>query len=147
MCQCKNCKSENTVKSGFVRGKQRYKCKECGYNFVLGDARTNEKIAATKAMVVLLYSMAKGSYNMLGKIFGRDRSLIYRWIKEAGLNVKEPVVDGEITEIQFDEMWHFIASKKQNFGLSKPLMAAAGKLLPGYSVVVILQRSDDYMTR
>jgi insertion element IS1 protein InsB len=31
------------VKSGKVRGKQRYKCKECGYNFVIGDARTNEK--------------------------------------------------------------------------------------------------------
>jgi transposase-like protein len=43
MSVCKNCKSEEVVKSGKVRGKQRYKCKDCGYNFVNGDERTNEK--------------------------------------------------------------------------------------------------------
>jgi transposase len=67
MPECKNCKSEKVVKSGKVRGKQRYKCKECGYYFVIGDNnRTNEKIAALKALCVLFYSLAKDSYNMLG---------------------------------------------------------------------------------
>lgn len=47
---CKNCKSEKVVRNGIVRGKQRYRCKECGYNFVEGDGRANEKIAAKKAM-------------------------------------------------------------------------------------------------
>ena len=45
---------------------------------------------------------------MLGKIFGRNRSLIYRWIREAGFRTAEPAIDGEITQIEFDEMWHFI---------------------------------------
>ena len=147
MVECKNCKAEEVVKSGRVRGKQRYKCKECGYHFVIGDERTNEKILAMKALCVLLYSLGKGSYNMLGKLFGRNRSLIYRWIREAGLNTEEPRVEGEIKEIEFDEMWHYIESKKQNFGLSKPLTAAAGELLPGFWVVVIAQHSDDFMTR
>ena len=140
---CKNCSSNKISKNGIVRGKQRYKCKECGYNFVVGDERTNDKIIALKAMVVLFYALAKGSYNMLGTIFGRNRSLIYRWIKEAGLSFDEPTIDGEIKEIEFDEMWHFIGSKKTNFGLSKPLTVVAGKLSPGYSVVVMLQRSND----
>jgi len=143
MRECKNCKSEKTVKSGRVRGKQRYKCKECGYNFVIGDERTNEKIAALKALCVLLYSLGKGSYNMMGKLFGRNRSLIYRWIREAGLNAEEPAINGEITQIEFDEMWHFIQSKKTNFGSSKPLTVAAGELSPGFSVVVIAQHSED----
>jgi len=142
MCECKNCQSKKVVKSGKVREKQRYKCKECGYNFVIGDERTNEKIAALKALCVLLYSLAKGSYNMMGKLFGRNRSLIYRWIREAGINTAEPAIDGEISEIEFDEMWHFIQSKKRNFGLSKPLTVATGKLSPGFSVVVIAQHSD-----
>ena len=145
--KCKNCNNERIVKNGKVRNKQRYKCRECGINFVLGDERSNEKVVALKALVVLFYSLAKGSYNMLGKIFGRDRSLIYRWIKEAGLSFDDPVIDGEIKEIEFDEMWHFINSKKTNFGSSKPLIAAQGKLLPGYSVVVILQPSNDCITR
>ena len=142
MSECKNCKSENTVKSGKVRGKQRFKCKECGYNFVIGDGRTNEKIAALKALCVLFYSLGKGSYNMLGKLLGRNRSLIFRWIREAGLNTEEPAINEEITQIEFDEMWHFIQSKKENFGSSKPLTAVAGELLPGFSVVVIAQPSD-----
>jgi transposase-like protein len=142
MCECKNCKSEKVVKSGKVRGKQRYKCKECGYNFVIGDDRTNEKIVALKALCVLLYSLGKGSYNMMGKLFGRNRSLIYRWIREAGLNTEEPIIDGEITQIEFDEMWHFIESKKQNFGSSKPLTVVAGELSPGFSVVVIAQHLE-----
>jgi transposase len=147
MCECKNCKSEKVVKSGKVRGKQRYKCKECGYNFVIGDERTNEKIAALKALCVLLYSLGKGSYNMMGKLFGRNRSLIYRWIREAGINTEEPSINGEITQIEFDEMWHFIQSKKLNFGSSKPLTVAAGELSPGFSVVVIAQPLDGSTTR
>ena len=142
MRECKNCKSERIVKSGKVRGKQRFKCKECGYNFVDGDERTNEKIAALKALCVLLYSLGEGSYNMMGKLFGRNRSLIYRWIREAGLNTDEPTINGEIRQIEFDEMWHFIQRKKENFGSSKPLTVAAGELSPGFSVVVISQHSD-----
>ena len=144
---CKNCKGERVVKSGRVRDKQRYKCKECGYHFVVGDERTNEKIVALKALCVLFYSLGKGSYNMLGKLFGRNRSLIYRWIREAGLSTDEPKIDGEITQIEFDEMWHFIQRKKENFGSSKPLTAAAGELSPGFSVVVIALHSEGSTTK
>lgn len=38
MVKCKKCQSENIVKNGKVRGKQRYLCKDCRYNFVEGDA-------------------------------------------------------------------------------------------------------------
>ena len=142
MLECKKCKSEKVVKSGTVRGKQRYMCKGCKYNFVVGDERTNEKIAALKALCVLIYSLGKGSYNMMGKLFGRDRSLIYRWIREAGLNTEEPSINGEIAQIEFDEMWHFIQSKKLTFGSSKLLTAVAGELSPGFSVIVIVQHSN-----
>jgi len=135
------------VKNGKVRGKQRYKCKECNYNFVEGDARTDNKIAALKALCVILYALAKGSYNMLGKVFERDRSLICRWIKEAGLRMSEPVPGGEIRELEFDEMWHFVERKKTSFGSSKPLIAAHGELLPGCLALVILQPSDGSMTK
>jgi hypothetical protein len=83
---------------------------------------------------------------MLGKRFGRNRLLIYWWIREAGLLTEEPAIDGEIKEIEFDEMWHFINSKKESFGSSKPL-TAAGKLSHGFSAVVIAQRSDDGTTK
>ena len=50
---CKKCGRENYVKNGKARGKQRYLCKECGYNFIEGDRKTNEKIKARKAMCII----------------------------------------------------------------------------------------------
>ena len=35
---CKNCHSDQVIKNGFVRSKQRYRCKSCGCNFVLSDS-------------------------------------------------------------------------------------------------------------
>jgi transposase-like protein len=113
MIHCKKCKSTKTVKSGFVRQKQRYLCKDCGCNFVEGDTRTNATVIAMKAMIVLFYSLAKGSYTMLGKIFGVSPSLIYRWIRDAGTSLPPVKISGEITEIEFDEMWHFIKKKEK----------------------------------
>ena len=147
MPSCKKCGSERTVKNGVVAGKQRYHCKDCECNFREGDKRTNEKIAAKKALCVLLYAMAKGSYRMMGRILRIDHTLVYRWIREYGEGLPEPEISGEIKEMEFDEMWHYIGSKKENFGSSKPLTVVQGELWPGYSAVVILQPSSVSMKR
>jgi len=147
MPKCKRCGCEKSVKNGKVDGKQRYKCKDCGYNYREGDERTNEKIAAKKALCILLYAMAKGSYRMMGRLLKIDHTQVYRWIRAYGESLPEPEVPGEITEMEFDEMWHFIGSKKESFGSSRPLTVAHGELWPGYSAVVILQPSEDSTTR
>ena len=146
MLICKKCGSDKSVKNGVVGGKQRYKCKKCGCNFREGDQRTNEKVMAKKALCILLYSMAKGSFRMMGRILGIDHTLVYRWVRAYGESLPEPEVSGDIQEIEFDEMWHFIKSKKTNFGSSKPLIVAQGDLWPGCSAVVMLQHSGDSMT-
>ena len=58
-----------------------------------------------------------------------------------------PVIADDIREIDFDEMWHFIQSKERSAGSSKPWIIAQGEPLPGYSVVVMLQHSNDSMTK
>jgi transposase len=113
MLSCKRCGSEQTVKNGKVREKSRYKCKQCGLNFVEGDRRGNESLAVKKALAVILYSLGKASFNMLGKIFGHSPSLLYRWIVEKIAKLPEPAIQGDIKEMEFDEMWHFIGSKRQ----------------------------------
>lgn len=147
MISCKRCKSERAVKNGEVRGKQRYRCKSCGYNFIEGDGRMNESLAVKKALAVILYSLSKTSYSMLGHIFGVSRSLTYRWIEEEAAKLPEPVVSGTIKEMEFDEMWHFIGSKKTKSGSSRRWIVAQGELLPGWSAVVILQPSSASTTR
>lgn len=141
MPKCKKCGSGCVVKNGFVRNKQRYYCKDCGLNFVEGDARTNSAITARNALIVLLYSMGKISFNMLGKIFDMYPSQVYRLIVKAGKDLPDQTPSGEIKEIEIDEMWHFIQQKKRNFGSLRPLIAAQGELWPGCSAIVMLQLS------
>jgi hypothetical protein len=135
------------LRAGLCVGNNGTNGKDCGIHFVEGDARTNDKIIALKALCVVFYSLGKGSYNMLGKIFGRNRSLIYRWIREAGLHTEPPSINGEIKQIEFDEMWHFVETKKENFGSSKPLIAVAGGRTHGFSAVVLAQLFDDCTTK
>ena len=141
MPTCKKCGSGQAVKNGVVGGRQRYRCKECGCNYRVGDRRTDDGTAAKKAMCVLLYSMAKGSLRALGRIFGRSHTLIYRWVREFGEGLPEPEVSGEVREMEFDEMWHFVESKKTSFGSSRRLIAAHGEPWPGCSAIVMLRPS------
>ena len=137
----KKCGSGQAVKNGIVAGRQRYRCKDCGCNFRPGDGRTNDGTAAKKAMCILLCSMAKGSFRMLGRMFDRSHSLIYRWVREFGESLPEPEVPGGVAEMEFDEMWHLIGSKKTRLGSSRPLTVAHGEPWPGCSAVVILRLS------
>ena len=142
MPNCKRCNAEKTVKSGKVRQKQRYRCNECGYHFVEGDERTNDKIAAKKAMCVLIYSMGKGAFRMLAKIFDSHPSQVYRWVRQAGASLPDPKVADDIQEMEFDEMWHFLQKKRTNCGSSRPWTVACGEPWPGCWSVVMLQRFD-----
>src|SRR5262249_38635161 len=142
MIPCKNCQQTNTVKNGFIRGKQRYKCHACHYTFVVGDERHKPETALKKALSVILYSLGKASFGFLGKLFGVSRTTTYYWIRDMATTTAEPIMADDIREIDFDEMWHFVQSKKSSSGSSKPWIIAQGALLPGYSVVVMVQRSN-----
>ena len=139
MLKCKKCSSEKTTKNGFVRKKQRFKCKDCGYNFIVGDKRTNHKVAVKKALCVLLYSTMKGAFNHLAKILDTSPSLVYRWIVEASNKIDFVETQGEIKEMEFDEMWHYINKKKKTLDC-----VAQVELSHGKSAVVILPHSDDF---
>ena len=147
MIACKNCQNTQTVKDGFVRDKQRYKCKICGYNFVLGDERRPHTTEIKKALCIILYSLGKASFGCLGKLFGVSRTTTYYWIRHAASIIDEPTSDTDIQEIEFAEMWHVIQSKKEKFGLLTPWIVAPGDLWPGCSVVVMLHRSNGSPTK
>jgi len=59
---CKVCFNGVIIKNGFVRNMQRYCCKECGENFVIGDKRLEIKYAPEiKNLVVKMYLNNCGS--------------------------------------------------------------------------------------
>jgi transposase-like protein len=103
MC-CKKCGGSLVVKNGIVRGKQRYLCKSCKYNFVEGDGRKG-KYEVQKVFAVFLYTMNKASFNFLAKkVFNVSPTAVMNWIKEASKKVELPEISGDIKEMEFDEM-------------------------------------------
>jgi transposase len=127
--------------------KQRYKCKDCGYNFVIGNAHSSPKKQAKKALVVILYALGKGSYTMLAKIFGVSNGTIHNWVVEAAKALPEPTVPDDIKEIEYDEMWHFVGKKNESCGLSRQLTERQVKWLLGYWENATQKRSSGYMTK
>lgn len=111
-------------------------------NFIFGDRRTSQATEVKKALSIILYSIGKSSYGFLGKLFGVSRSTPYKWIKKIAEATPEPVISNSVKEIEFDEMWHFIQSKKTKDRLLRPWIVAQGELLPGLSAIVMLQPSD-----
>ena len=145
---CRYCGSESTHKSGIIRGKQRYKCKNCGKNFLETDGRSKQTTIAKRALAVMLYTFSKASYNFLAKnIFHCSPTTVMNWIKKAGAEAKMPEITEDIEEIEFDEMWHFVGSKKTKNGSSKQWIVKQERLSPGLRVIVMLQSSKICTTR
>lgn len=136
---CKRCCSTEIVKNGSVRNKQRYKCKDCGYNFVEGDNRGKIKPEA-KALAVLLYSSCKASYGMIAKLFNVSRTAVLYWIRAIGKSLPEPIIDTDLKEIQVDEIWHFINKKNKKYGYGEPWIVIETEPSDGVLAIVMLKR-------
>lgn len=144
---CKQCDSKEVVKNGCVREQQRYKCKNCGLNFVMGDKRVKADTAVKRAFAVILYSLGKSSYGFIAKLFGVTPPAVRKWLKQEAALLEEPEIPATIKEMEFDEMWHFIGSKKTNSGSSRRWIVLHGEPLPGLQAVVMLRPSGGSTTK
>ena len=92
-------------------------CKEYGCNF------TNTKLRGCspemKALAVLPYSMGKSSFRWLEKLFKVAHTSVYKWIILYTKKLPRPPVPNQLREVEIDEMWNFIDSKKTNYGFGK----------------------------
>ena len=124
---CPICGNERFVKNGFHHDKQRYKCKDCGYQYTKENSRRPQYDIK---MAVSLYSVGL-SFRTIAKMFGTSPNTIYLWVKSfAELNYDKPMPKGKI-EVELDEMCHFINEKKQNCGFGKHMTEQINNFLTG----------------
>jgi transposase len=145
--ECKQCGKGHIVRNGRVRGKQRYRCKDCGYNFIEGDARVKRDTAIKRAFAVILYSLGKASYAFIARLFGVTPPAVQKWLEPEPARLRDPDLSGDIREIELEEMWQFVQRGRASNGPSGRWIALHGEPLPGLSAVVMLQRSGGSMTR
>ena len=115
--KCKKCKSSNRVKRGIVKGKQRYTCKECGYNYTVEEKSTS-KSDSMKRQALVLYLEGLG-FRSIGRFFNVSHVSVYYWIKSFGGKIEEIRSEQQIEIVEIDEMHTYIGSKKTivGFGL------------------------------
>lgn len=111
---CPKCKSTNFVKSGIVKNKQRYTCKECNYNYTV-EKKNTAKDANTKRNALEMYLEGLG-FRSIGRLLKTSHVSIYNWIKSFGKQIDEIRSEGKIEMVEIDEMHTYIGEKKTTVG-------------------------------
>lgn len=76
---CPKCANDTYVKSGVINGRQRYKCKKCGYNFtVQKQGKKINDYYVTKALQLYIEGI---SYREIERILGVSHVSVMNWVK------------------------------------------------------------------
>jgi transposase len=131
---CKRCGSEEYVKNGLMRGKQRFLCKACGLNFT--DTPARGKPLAMKAAAVLLY-VSGLSMNRIAKFLGVSTPTVQAWLEQfARAYAQKPEPEGRAVVIELDEMWHYLKKSPSHSGSGKLGIVLQGDWWTGNAAVV-----------
>ena len=87
--------------------------------------------------------MGKSSYRFIGKLLNVSAVSVYKWVRKTALEIPEPEMVGEVKEMEIDELWHYLHSKKTSVGFGKPMIVVSGVVSPGLLATVMLLRYDD----
>src|SRR3569832_2001296 len=132
--RCKGCGGEEHVKNGFMRGKQRYRCKACGLNFT--DTPRRGMPLRVKVEAVLLY-LSGLSMNRTAELLGVSTPSVQAWSERfAEVYAQKPAPEGRAVVVELDEMWHFLKKSRTSSGCGRLAIVLRDEWLAGNAGVV-----------
>ena len=139
---CKSCGVSNYIKNGLVHKVQRYKCKECGTNFIVGDKRQKYELC-DRLKVIKLY-LENCGIRTIERLTGIRNSQISKWIEGVAGYIKTELskIENNVTSIkditilELDELCTYI-KKDQKTAENSPLY---GLLLIDNQVKLLILR-------
>lgn len=121
--KCPKCQSQNYVKDGIVKGKQRFLCKECKYRYTV---EYKGKPIEIKRMALHLYLEGLG-FRSISRIINVSNVSVLKWIKAFGQEIERiQKEEKQIEVVEMDELHTYIKSKKTTVG-SGWLLIGIGK--------------------
>ena len=140
---CKRCGGEEHTKNGFMRGKQRYRCKACGLNFT--DTPPGGMPLQVKVTAVLLY-VSGLSMNRTAKLLGVSTPSVMTWIEQfAKDHAQKPEPLSRALVIELDEMWHYLKKSPTSSGSGKLGIVLQADWLTGNAAVVTVPLSSAFL--
>jgi len=117
-----------------MNGLQRYKCKDCGFQFTKEVANGRSEAERNQAIALYLLGL---SMRTIAKLFRVNVTTILYWVRNFAIKTYEkPTPQGAVV-VELDEMWHFIQSKKQNAGYGRLIVALPMNSLTGNVGIVV----------
>jgi len=115
--KCPRCKSESNVKNGIVRGNQRYKCNDCGYNYTFDYSYFAEK-EKKRRFGLSMYLDCLG-FHSIGRLLNVSHVTVMNWVKKYGSELKQIRNPKPVQIMELDELHTYVGSKKtiNGFGL------------------------------
>ena len=110
--ECPKCSGSNFVKDGFVRKKQRYKCKKCNFRHTV-RYKSGAALPGIKRQALHLYLEGLG-FRSIGRILKYSNVSILNWIKSFGQQVRDIKSEKEISKMEIDEMHTYVSKKTIN---------------------------------
>jgi transposase-like protein len=84
---CPKCQSEELIKSGVVKGRQRYRCKNCNYSFtVLKEGKQIDPYYVIKALQLYIEGV---TYREIERILGISHVTVMNWVKKYSIKMPE----------------------------------------------------------
>ncbi|MEQ8550432.1 MAG: helix-turn-helix domain-containing protein [Cyclobacteriaceae bacterium] len=80
--ECPKCGSQKHTKSGVVNDRQRYKCKNCDYNYTV--SKLGKEIDAYYVVKALQLYLEGISYREIERILGVSHVSVMNWVKKYG---------------------------------------------------------------
>ncbi len=114
---CPKCQSKDFVKNGRLHGRQRYRCRVCGYNFSvakLGKVKPPE--VQRKALQLYLEGM---SFRGIEGVLGDSHVTVLKWVCRWGQKIAALRREGEpkeVVQVEVDEWWAYVGAKKSESG-------------------------------
>ena len=131
---CPKCSSSLKIKSGFVKGHQRYKCKKCFCQYT----RSTPRGVPLKTRLLAIYLYTHGlSMNAIAKLTGVSTPAVLRWIKKFAKDQCEMPETGKSVVVELDEMWHYIQKNIKKSGSGRRWIMILADLSTGSAAPVI----------
>jgi transposase len=108
MTNCPKCQSGTCVKDGIVQGRQRYRCKDCGYRHTVKERGLG---ADKKRQALELYLEGLG-FRSIGRFLRCSHVAVYYWIKSYGAAIEGIRSSAGVKVVEMDEMHTYVGSKK-----------------------------------
>ena len=84
---CPKCSSQELIKSGVIKERQRFRCKQCSYSFtVLKEGKKIDPYYVIKALQLYIEGV---TFREIERILGISHVSVMNWVKKYGIKAPE----------------------------------------------------------